>query len=167
MRSSLAELRCGELCGLRDRSTSPSLPFSRNRSIHLYPVVGLMPKRRHSSRTLAPSWLASCTNSCLCIIGVLFFHGIPLFYSPSFPPKKCPPCPRQCVHYVPDHYTEVGPYHCAVARGVRSVVFSFIGDTRKRYRPPQRMLRRPVVPPRTMFRCDKISAAYLIRKKYF
>jgi hypothetical protein len=60
--SSAAAVFVGEAWGRRDRSANPASPAAARPS-HLYPVLALIPYRRHNARMLASSWLAKATNS--------------------------------------------------------------------------------------------------------
>ena len=92
--------RPGDVAGRRERSVSASPALAR--ASHLYPVVGLIPKRRHSRRTFAPVCWAKPTNSSRNAIVDLFCHGIGLLTSSQMPqldvstlsPNSCSPCPR-------------------------------------------------------------------------
>jgi len=63
--SIIADVRAGEPFGRRERFSSPVRPSAAKRASHLQPFAGLMPNRRHNATTLAPSAVASFTNSYL------------------------------------------------------------------------------------------------------
>src|SRR5438128_2257370 len=102
--SSRASVRFGECRGRRERSSNVSAA-SMPRSIHLYPVVGEISNRRHSSRMLDPAVVANATNSRLDDIVDTSFHGIQAAsHLAAYPPPTCPPCLRPPVHHVSGTY---------------------------------------------------------------
>src|SRR5271157_3860669 len=68
-------------------STSPSLPNSRYRRSHTYPVSRLIPKLAHSSLIVCSSRSYSKMKRSFSSITLLAFHGMPPFYTP---PEKLP-----------------------------------------------------------------------------
>src|SRR5688572_29281109 len=105
--SNSGSLRFGELLGRRDLSFNPLSPLSRYRLIHLYPVAGLIPYRRHSFRTFAPGWHANFTNSVRNCMEDTSWKGISFHLELPYL-RMCSPCPRMSVHHVSGLYRQGG-----------------------------------------------------------
>src|SRR6476620_4866092 len=90
------------LSGRREHSAIPSKPLSKNRSRHLYPVLGLIPYSWHNWRKLLVC-SAFNTNSFLWFIGSTFCHGI------QQPIKVCPPGVTYVLNHLCYLCIETGP----------------------------------------------------------
>src|SRR5947199_7096514 len=118
-----ASVLFGECSGRRERSSYVSLS-SVPRSIHLYPVLGDTPYRRHNSRTFAPGPLARLTNSRRRDTIDTSLHPIAASCHQdcsgavnvsTMSPATCPPCPR----YVHGPARPAGPVGLASTHACR------------------------------------------------
>lgn len=101
--------------------------------IHLWPVSRLMPKRRHSAATFAPSATARTTNSHRCSMIDDSCHGMSdLIPRSNTVGQMCQPCPRTGVRDVPGLYRRLASPPAMHRTRLRRASMTILGEIKAR-----------------------------------